>query len=98
MKSILTSSIFCVALASCGETEYFATTPEIDPELLTPVPQPKLQDNNVASLGVLLIDLQEGLSTANSRICGVRQVVIEYGQDLVPCPEEDLDEPSGPGV
>lgn len=84
MGKTLTYLIGCVLLLSACDTEQTVklVSPKIPNELLEPVPVPDREARTLRDIGLLVVDYDEALSEANSKIEATKKIVVDFNQRI----------------
>lgn len=65
-------------LSACGPVQTQLISPPIPNELLAPVPAPARDARTLRDLGLLVVDYDEALSAANSKIDAIAEIVTRF--------------------
>lgn len=65
-------------LAACAPERTQIISPPIPNELLAPVPAPARDARTLRDLGLLVVDYDEALSVANSRIEAIAEILARF--------------------
>ena len=74
----------CVMLLSACEPDQTVklVSPKIPNDLLEPVPVPDREARTLRDIGLLVVDYDEALSEANSKIEATKKIVVDFNERI----------------